>query len=691
MARKRPKVQSKDPTLGSLEAPDTPLTQAGERLFVRVAEEVMHGHRALFDSLSLHERQIVLEWLADAVAEGRAENMLHDVLWEIDFVQKPPSIQEFVHSDEYLGRSASELQPKWKEDLFRVFAPGSEIFEWVLTGAIGIGKTTLACVAQAYKICVLSCLRNPAAYYGLLPDSMVVFGIYSITKRQVSDAGYFKLRGFLDTSPYFRSKFPRNRKIDSKVVFQRQNVQIVPGSQEMHAIGLDLFSFMMDEVNFMRTKENKDTGKMVGQAYDLYNATRTRLMSRFMRPGGTLPGMMILMSSRNAQTSFLEEHLKKIDPKITYVSDYALWDVKPKHLFVKPRFAVEIGDRTSRSRVLKPAETPRKDSKVIQVPGEFRKQFDEDVDQALRDLAGVATFNLSPLIRDRQSVFDAVHSGMHHPFKRDVVSIDYQNEERIDDFFALDKACHISASKYVPRVNPAALRFLHLDIALSEDCLGIAMGHAAGIVRNERTHEDGTVSEIPNPFIVIDFMLRVSPPPGSEIDLGKIRSFILYISKFYNIAKVTFDRFQSADSIQIMRKLGFDCGHLSVDRDEEAYVALRSALFDRRILYYEYTPFIDEILDLERDAKMRKVDHPVRSSKGGRGSKDVSDAVAGVVWHCTNDPRVRDSASLVEFQARSKLQNREQVVEATKASAAERAASIPGVDASWDQLMRNLR
>lgn len=686
------RVRARDPSLGAIELPPTPLTEAAERLFRRIAEEVMHGHRALFDDLTPHERTLVLEWLADAVAEGKAETAVHDVLWEIDYHRKPPTIEEFIHNDDYLGRVASELHPKWKEDLSTIFKPGSQIFEWVLTGAIGTGKTTLACVAQAYKLCWLSCLRDPARYYGLLTDSLIVFGIYSITKRQVSDAGYFKLRGFIDSSPYFLTKYPRNRKIDSKVQFLRQKVQVVPGSQEMHALGLDLFAFMMDEVNFMRTKESKEGGKMIGQAYELYNATHTRVMSRFMRPGGSVPGMMILMSSRNAQTSFLEEHLKRIDPKRTFVSDYPLWAVKSKHLYVRPRFHVEVGDRTSRSRVLRAGEVARKDARVIEVPGEFRRRFDEDVDQALRDLAGVATFNLSPLIRDRQSVFDAVHPDMAHPFKRDVVSVDYQQDDvRIDTFFTLETVCRVDASVWKPRINPGAPRFVHVDIALTEDCLGIAMGHPAGTVKNERVNEDGTISEIPNPVVIIDLMLRVVPPPGSEIDLGKVRSFLVYLSKLYNIAKITFDRFQSADSIQILKKLGFAMGHLSVDRDDEAYVTLRGALFDRRLIYYEYGPFIDEVLDLERDAKERKVDHPVRSSKGGRGSKDVSDAVAGVVWHCTNDPLAREAAASLEFEARrDRFQSRSQFVAAAKAAVAEKKASLPGVG-EWDALRRNMK
>ena len=45
---------------------------------------------------------------------------------------------------------------------------------------------------------------------------------------------------------------------------------------------------------------------------------------------------------------------------------------------------------------------------------------------------------------------------------------------------------------------------------------------------------------------------------------------------------------------------------------------------------------------------MQKVEHPTRSTKGGKGSKDVSDSVAGVVFACVNDGRAIAGATLIE-------------------------------------------
>jgi hypothetical protein len=513
-------------------------------------------------------------------------------------------------------------------------------------------NTTIAMAALGYKLHCISCLRDPAEYYGLLPGSLVIFGIYSITKKQVADTGYFKLRGWIDTSPYFRNDFPRSMKIDSKIDFKPggQNLQVIPGSMELHALGLDLYSFSMDEVNFMRERRDKDRGVIAGQAYDLYNATHARIMSRFIRPGGTIPGIMLLMSSRKAQTSFLEERLKKAkDTEHTYVSDYALWDVKPKAKYTLPKFRVEIGDRVAQSRILEDGEDARDGSRVVGgIPGEFKPAFVEDIDEALRDIAGVATFNVSPLIRDRESIYDAVRDSLIHPFTKEEAMIDYKDDVMLDEYFVVSTSCRIEESKWRPRLNPTSARFMHVDLSLSGDCAGIAMGHVSGLVRRTQAMPDGTWSVVEYPFIIMDFMLRINPPPASEIDLSKIRAFVVYISKLYPLAMITFDGFQSADSKQLLQKAGFDARLQSIDKTDKPYLSVRSAHFERRIAISNYEPYIGEVLDLQRDVKKQKVNHPTKATRGGKGSKDVSDAVAGVVWACMTDSRAIAGATLLE-------------------------------------------
>jgi hypothetical protein len=317
-----------------------------------------------------------------------------------------------------------------------------------------------------------------------------------------------------------------------------------------------------------------------------------------------------------------------------------------------PRFRVEVGDRISHSRVLEDDDEPRENARVVSnIPGEYKQLFREDVDQALRDIAGVATFNVSPLIRDRQSIFDAIRDNMTHPFTKKMVMLDYQDDVTLDEYFVTSSMCHIVESRWVPRINPTHTRFVHGDLSLSGDCAGLAMAHVSGMVKRQRPKPDGTVSIFESPFIVVDFMLQIVPPPGSEIDLAKIRSFILYLSKLFPVALATFDGFQSAAIMQALNKSGLQSKLQSIDKKDVPYLTLRNAHFERRIATYHYDPYIEEVLYLERDIVKQKVDHPPKRPDGGKGSKDVSDAVCGAVYACMTDKRAIVGVPLFDEEA----------------------------------------
>lgn len=666
----------------NLRPSDRLVNQSG-LLFDKVVEEAMHGHRDMLDSLASAERDVVLEWLSSAVVDGVVENSFWNTLWDVDYTRRPVDIETFLTDDYYLGRMCKDLNPRWVEDLKVVFAPGSKISEWIFTGAIGTGKSTIACIAMAYKIYLLSCLRNAARYYGLLTDSLLVFGIYSLTKHQVNDTGYFKLRSFLDVSPYFNRDFPRDRQLDSKIAFTKSNVQVIPGSQSLHSIGLDLFSFLLDEVNFMKAKFDPETQQMSGQAYELYNSTHARLMSRFMRPGGFLPGMMFLVSSRGSKTAFLEERSKlAAGLESSFISDYTLWAVKPAHRFVLPRFKVEVGDKLATSRLLTDVSTPRPGAQIIEVPGEFRRSFEEDIDRALRDIAGVATYNLSPLIRDRESVTDAVKPWLVNPFTTDKVTANILDDTPIADFFDMTKVCRVENSKWVPKLNATAPRCIHVDLALKRDAAGIAMSHLGGVRKVRRFMPKAVADEeVSAPYVFVDFMLRIMPPVGSEIDLSKIRNFCIFLARLYNVVSITFDGFQSADSRQMLAKQGQPSGLLSVDRTDLPYMSLRNALFERRIGYYLYPQLQNELLDLKHDADRGKVDHPDKATDGGPGRKDVSDAVCGSAYGALTHPACMHYANGVFIADDFDDADNKAKIDAYRAQQS-RPDTIPGVAAS---------
>lgn len=607
--------------------------------------------------LTEHQKRVLVEAIAYEVVKGNRagpDNPVISSLYRADYRMTPVDVETFIMNEEYLGGMVGKnLRPVWLKDLIKIFAPDSKIYTWIITGCIGGGKTYAATLALVYKMYCMSCLHDPWKFHGIAPNTPIVYGCYSITKTQAADTGYSYVQSFIDHCPYFSAYFPRNMRIDSRIDFgptTGKDLSVISGSQSLHVIGQNLFSLLIDEVNFMRSSISKQTGDVTGQAYKLYNDVESRMVSRFMTSKGTLPGLLMLVSSKHMQSSFLEEKMKKADPKTTLISDYSLWEAIPKHAETKTWFTVEIGDKFQTSRILKADEKPRVDAETVKVPEQFRRFFVADADQALRELAGKATFNVSPLIRDRQSIFRAIDAKLIHPFTKQSIVISTADQIYIENFYDVRRAFNPINSKWVPKLSPNAVRYIHGDLAVSGDAAGLAMGHIAGMKKSEVVRPDGTVSYEMYPHVVFDFMLQILPPEGAQIELAKIRRFIFFLNKLYKLAAVTFDGFQSTDMIQMLNAGGVPADKLSVDLSPEPYLSLRQGMFEDRVSYYQYPPFEREIGDVQYDVGIGKVDHPLHGADGAKGSKDVSDAAAGVMWHAITDMHSR--VATIESQAR---------------------------------------
>jgi len=282
------------------------------------------------------------------------------------------------------------------------------------------------------------------------------------------------------------------------------------------------------------------------------------------------------------------------------------------------RFFVEVGDFMHPSRIIDSPTSARPEASVVSPPVEHQDEFERDIGGALRDIAGVANIAVAPLIRQRESLRASIDPKLAHPFTAQQFPISHLDDIPISRYFLPKQVIQVVQSFPRPRLNPSAPRFIHVDLAESQDAAGIAMGHISDVV--------GT-----NPRITLDFKLRLLAPAEGEIDFSKIIDFVLYLFNEcgYPIKRVSFDRFQSTHSRQILTKLGFESPHFSVDRTDEAYIVLRSTLYEGRLSTYDYPPFFDELAKLIHDTIKKKVDHP----QGG--SKDVADSVAGVVAQLT--------------------------------------------------------
>jgi hypothetical protein len=94
-------------------------------------------------------------------------------------------------------------------------------------------------------------------------------------------------------------------------------------------------------------------------------------------------------------------------------------------------------------------------------------------------------------------------------------------------------------------------------------------------------------------------------------------------------AKISYDSWGSHESIQTLQSRGYEAEHLSVDTTTQPYATLKEAIYDKRLLCYYVPKLEEELLGLQYEAKKNKIDHRPN------GSKDLADALAGAVYHCS--------------------------------------------------------
>ena len=270
-------------------------------------------------------------------------------------------------------------------------------------------------------------------------------------------------------------------------------------------------------------------------------------------------------------------------------------------------FQVFKGDQKRQPRILEEGEEADPGI-VLDVPIEFRSDFEADLLRSLRDIGGVSTLATHPFMPNTEAIaecFGEAESIMN------VESSDFE---------------HPTVRIHRNRIRQAdEARFVHVDLALSRDSAGIACGYVSGFVTVDR----GSGQKEVLPEITIDFALEIYPPKTGEIDLARIRKiiFMLRDNMDMNVRWVTYDQFQSADSIQILQQNRFSSGQRSMDRTPLPYELLKQTLYDGRVKIPTHNKLQKELVELEFNAKRGKVDHPVPN-----GSKDVADCLAGVVY-----------------------------------------------------------
>ncbi len=484
-----------------------------------------------------------------------------------------PTFTQFVDSLYYLG-VGQDTYKKIKEEGDKIWDLWSKgkITEAILLWGIGSGKSYLAEGMMLKILEWLLSLRNPHKYFKLANDKPICVVNMGTTSKQAKNVIFAGMKKFIQNSDFFM-KF-RPEILNTEIRFKQKNIALYCGnSQETMPIGLNVIAGALDEAAWYLDTENKSI------AENITSIMRNRISSRFGNSGL----LMILSSVRYAE-DYISQHYedsKNID--FIYCSKFKTWEVRDR-------------DKMSNETFEFVAEMD-KDGNPLEVwkdiPVDFKRAAETNPEKFMRD-------------------FGAKPSLVLEAFDRDAGII-----ERLSS----DRECptdSLGGFKDWFKAGDKTERFIHIDLALKKDACGFAMGKENGydMIEGEKRAR-----------IYMDLVLQIKAIEGGEIQFSDVRQLIYSLQdRGFNIKKVTYDGWQSVDSIQILKGRGITAEVLSVDKDTKAYDTLKECLHTNRFDCYKYPQLHYEYKRLEL-IKGKRVDHP----QGG--SKDVSDSVAGVCFN----------------------------------------------------------
>jgi hypothetical protein len=557
----------------------------------------------------------------------------------------PVTLDEFIDSNDFLG-GQMDIWPKLREDL-KLMNPdqliGEEpVNEVLLGGATGTGKTNTATVTQAYQLYNLLCFDWPQELFSLSRTTPIVFMFSSVSTTITNRVIYKPFRDLFLGMKFTQRYVEFNKQLESSLSIG-QNIMVVPALASVQSmVGSAVISGILDEVNFMARVENSKmvvgatgAGGIFDQAEQTYRNLSRRRKSRFITRGIS-PGVLCVVSSTRYKGDFLDRRVDEIrttGEKNTLVFRRKQYEVAPQTRYTGERFRLLVGTDRYPTRVLEEHEVPGKhfpaEAEIEMVPVEYLADFKRDAEAALRDIVGIATDAIRPFIAQRDRIIDAINAGraarLRPVVDREVIVLAEEGLPPLPETFR-------------PQ-DSGAPRFVHIDLSITSDRCGVAMVRHDGFVqvRGERL-----------PKFAVELAIGIKPDPQNELQISELREWVLRMISRYdlNVVQISYDGFQSRESIQVLRRAGVRATNVSVDKTPEPYESFRSALYDGRLLLPENEVLRQELIQLEWLAHKGKVDHPPR------GTKDIADAICGAFFAASKHPIVRTGVRALDDEGK---------------------------------------
>lgn len=198
------------------------------------------------EGLSEQERECALQILKEFSVKGKSDK--YSNLLYADYNEVPVDIETFLHDKRYLGNALYNAEgkftlfPYWEEKLKDIFPTNTTTAynTIVFTGAIGLGKSTIAVICLLYMLYRLLCLKDPYLFYGLQPVDKITVSFLNISIENARGVGGDKFNQMLLASPWFMEHGTISGETNLSYK-PKTHIEIVYGSSNNQIIGRAIF------------------------------------------------------------------------------------------------------------------------------------------------------------------------------------------------------------------------------------------------------------------------------------------------------------------------------------------------------------------------------------------------------------------------------------------------------------------
>lgn len=198
------------------------------------------------EGLSEKEKEYALSILKEFSEKGKSEKY-EDLLYN-DYSEIPVDISTFIHDKRYLGNAMYDKEgrftvfPFWEEKLKDIFPTNIETNynTIVFTGAIGLGKSTIAVICLLYMLYRLLCLKDPYIYYGLQPIDKISISLMNITIENAKGVALDKMNQMILSSQWFMEHGEMTG--TTNLVYRpEKHIELITASSNNQVIGRAIF------------------------------------------------------------------------------------------------------------------------------------------------------------------------------------------------------------------------------------------------------------------------------------------------------------------------------------------------------------------------------------------------------------------------------------------------------------------